>query len=308
MERILITGGCGFVGCNLIPRLLDSGRYQVRVIDNLSLGQREWIDEFDVEFIEGDIREVQAVDAALEDVDAVVHLAADTRVMDSIENPEKNFDYNVAGSFNLLQRMRVNGVRRVVNASTGGAIMGEVDPPVHEEMTPRPTAPYGASKLAVEGYVSAFSGAYGFDGVSLRFSNVYGPRSFHKGSVVATFIRQIIKGETLTIYGDGSQTRDYIFSEDLADGILRAIDSRVSGVYQLGTGVGTSLNDLVTALRNVTGRDVNVRHEDFRDGELRHTWCDVSKAKQAFQFNPSTRLEQGLGQTWDWFEKRLSRA
>lgn len=172
MERILITGGCGFVGCNLIPKLLGSGRYTVRVIDNLSLGKRAWIDEFDTDFVEGDIRDPDAVDAALKGVDAVVHLAADTRVMDSIEDPAKNFDHNVTGSFTLLQRMRAAGVTRIVNASTGGAIMGEVDPPVHEDMTPRPTAPYGASKLAVEGYVSAFSGAYGFDGVSLRFSNV----------------------------------------------------------------------------------------------------------------------------------------
>jgi UDP-glucose 4-epimerase len=302
MERILITGGCGFVGCNLIPRLLGSGRYTVRVIDNLSLGKRAWIDEFDTEFVEGDIRNPDAVDAALEGVDAVVHLAADTRVMDSIEDPAKNFDHNVAGSFTLLQRMRAAGVTRIVNASTGGAIMGEVDPPVHEDMTPRPTAPYGASKLAVEGYVSAFSGAYGFDGVSLRFSNVYGPRSFHKGSVVATFIRQMLRGETLTVYGDGSQTRDYIFSEDLADGIVRAIEARVSGVYQLGTGRGTSLNTLIETLAAVTGLEPDVRYEDFRPGELVHTWCDVRKARNAFGFDPSTPLEEGLAQAWDWFK------
>lgn len=266
MERILITGGCGFVGCNLIPFLLRNGNYDIRVLDNLSLGRREWIDEFDVEFVQGDIRDNTALDRALKNVDIVVHLAADTRVMDSIEDPNKNFDYNVIGSFNLLDRMRLADVNRIINASTGEAIMGEVDPPVHEEMTPRPTAPYGASKLAVEGYVSAFSGAYGFKGTSLRFSNVYGPRSFHKGSVVATFMRQILNGEPLTVYGDGSQTRDYIFSEDLAGGIQKAVEARVSGVYQLGTGKGTYLNGLIDALRTVTGKSFEVNYERFRPG------------------------------------------
>lgn len=302
--NILITGGCGFVGANLIARLRQTSDAKIRVIDNESLGKRAWIDEFDVEFVEGDIRDAQAVAGALDGIDTVVHLAADTRVMDSIENPAFNFDVNVQGTFTLIEEMRKAGVTRIVNASTGGAIIGETTPPVNEDMVPRPTSPYGAAKLAVEGYLAAYAGSYGFDAVSLRFSNVYGRRSYHKGSVVAAFFKRIAKGEPITIYGDGSQTRDYVFADDLCDGILAAIEARCSGVYQLGTGLGTSLNELVEVIRGVVGSTypVEVKFEDFRDGEIRHTWCDISKAKDAFGYNPALSLEQGIDETWTWFK------
>ena len=162
---------------------------------------------------------------ALRRVDAVVHLAADTRVIDSIADPTRNFDVNVAGTFGLLNLMREVGVPRLVNASTGGAILGEAPPPVHEEMAPRPASPYGAAKASAEAYCSAFAASYGLDAVSLRFSNVYGPLSFHKGSVVAAFMRRILDDQPLVVYGDGSQTRDYVFVEDLCDGIVVALNS-----------------------------------------------------------------------------------
>lgn len=301
--HILITGGCGFVGANLIARLRQTSDAKIRVIDNESLGKRDWIEEFDVDFVPGDIRNADAVAGALDGIDTVVHLAADTRVMDSIENPAYNFDVNVQGTFTLIEEMRKAGVRRIVNASTGGAIIGETTPPVNEDMVPRPTAPYGAAKLAVEGYLAAYAGSYGFDAVSLRFSNVYGRRSYHKGSVVAAFFKQIAKGQPITIYGDGTQTRDYVFADDLCDGILAAIQARCSGVYQLGTGIGTSLNDLVDVIKDVVGPDypVTVKFEDFRDGEIKHTWCDIAKAKQEFQYKPDLTLKQGITETWNWF-------
>ena len=153
------------------------------------------------------------------------------QVIPSVEKPQFNFDVNVIGSFNVLEAARASGIKRVVSASTGGAIIGEVTPPVHEAMVPHPMSPYGASKLAVEGYCSAFSASYGLNAISLRFSNVYGPRSFHKGSVVAEFLRGILHGRPLTIYGDGSQTRDYVFVEDLCEGILAGLTRDVSGVF-----------------------------------------------------------------------------
>ena len=193
LHRILITGGCGFVGSNLVEALQGGPNApEIRVFDNESLGKRDRRHEgLDVEFVSGDLRDAEAIRLAISGVDAVIHLAADTRVVDSVANPTHNFDVNVVGSFNLLMAMREAGVTRIINASTGGAIIGNAEPPVREEMVPSPLSPYGASKLAVEGYCSTFAHAYGFQATSLRFSNVYGPRSYHKGSVVATFFKKI---------------------------------------------------------------------------------------------------------------------
>ncbi|HFC04760.1 MAG TPA: NAD-dependent epimerase/dehydratase family protein, partial [Rhizobiales bacterium] len=175
LGRVLITGGCGFIGSNLARRLIAVDACDhIAVIDNESLGNRTVLDGIDVEFISGDMRNDEDVRGAVKDMDAVVHLAADTRVLDSIDNPVFNYENNVQATFNLLLAMRDLGVERLANASTGGAILGEVPPPVHEEMVPKPLSPYGASKLAVEGYCSAFSASYGLKALSMRFSNVYG--------------------------------------------------------------------------------------------------------------------------------------
>ena len=302
MKKILITGGAGFIGRHLAHHLTARGDVAVTVIDNESLGDRKHLDLDKVRFIHGDLRDRDDVRASLEGQDAVVHLAADTRVMDSIENPAHNFDNNVLGAFNLLELCRESGVRRVVAASTGGAILGDVEPPVHEEMAPQPTSPYGASKLMLEGYLSAYSSSYGVSGCALRFSNIYGSRSFHKGSVVAHFFKQILAGDPLVVYGDGSQTRDYLYAGDLVEGIWAALASDAEGAFQLGTGRPTTLNQLLDVMGTVTGLDLEVDYRDFRAGEVRDTWCQIDKARESFGFDPSTSLEDGLRSTWEWFE------
>ncbi|MFT4085264.1 MAG: NAD-dependent epimerase/dehydratase family protein [Nocardioides sp.] len=301
MKKVLITGGAGFIGRHLADHLVRHGDYRVTVLDNESLGDRRHLDLDAVRFIKGDLRDREQLRAALTGQDAVVHLAADTRVMDSIEDPANNFENNVVGTFNLLELCRELGVPRVVAASTGGAILGDVPPPVHEEMAPRPTSPYGASKLMLEGYLSAYSAAFGVSGCALRFSNIYGPRSFHKGSVVAHFFKQILADQPLVVYGDGSQTRDYLFVGDLVAGITDAVESDAEGAYQLGSGHGTTINQLLDAMRSVTGLDLDVRYEDFRAGEVRDTWCRIEKARAGFGFDPATPLEDGLRTTWRWF-------
>lgn len=306
MKKLLITGGAGFVGRHLADYLAGLGTYQVTVFDNESLGDRSHLDLDKVRFVLGDLRDADQVRAALEGQDAVVHLAADTRVMDSIADPAHNFDNNVIGTFNLLQACREHGVGRVVAASTGGAIMGEVPPPVHEDMSPRPTSPYGASKLMMEGYLSAFSESYGVSGCALRFSNIYGPRSFHKGSVVAHFYKRVLSGEPLVVYGDGSQTRDYLYVGDLVEAIRAAVESDVTGPYQLGSGKPTSLNTLIDGMREATGRDLEVVYEDFRAGEVRNTWCQIDRAREAFGYDPTTPLSEGLKVTWEWFRDASS--
>jgi UDP-glucose 4-epimerase len=301
VKNILITGGAGFIGRHLADALLRHGDYQVRVLDNESLGDRSQLDLTKVEFLAGDLRSTDDVARALDGQDAVVHLAADTRVMDSIEHPAHNFENNVVGTFNLLEGCREGGVERVVAASTGGAIVGDVPPPVHERMAAQPTSPYGASKLMLEGYLSAYSAAFGLQGCALRFSNIYGPRSFHKGSVVAHFYKRILAGEPLVVYGDGSQARDFLYAGDLVEGIRVAIESDAVGSYQLGSGQPTTVNELLDHMRAVTGRDLDVVYEDFRAGEVHRTWCEVDKARGAFGFAPTTSLRDGLQQTWDWF-------
>ena len=309
MQRVLITGGAGFVGVNLAAHLQEHGGYRISVLDDESLGDRRHVEPYCDAFFRGDIRNEVDLERAVAGQDCVVHLAADTRVMDSIADPAKNFDVNAVGSFRLLQACRAHGVGRLVAASTGGAILGDAPAPVDEGMVANPLAPYGASKLAMEGYISAFSGAYGLAGCALRFSNIYGPKSYHKGSVVAHFFKQILAGEDLVVYGDGSQSRDFLFVGDLVAGIRAAIERGATGTFQLGSGRPTTVNELLELIREVIGRpDLSVRYGDFRAGEVQATWCNIGKAERAFGFQPTTTLAEGLEQTWDWFRSRQPQA
>lgn len=301
MTNVLITGGAGFIGRHLANYLTRRGDVAVTVIDNESLGDRKHLDLRQVRFIAGDLRNRDDLRAALEGQDVVVHLAADTRVIESIADPAHNFESNVIGSFNLLELCRELGVNRIIAASTGGAILGDVDPPVHEQIAPQPTSPYGASKLMLEGYLSAYASSFSMSGCALRFSNIYGPRSFHKGSVVAHFYKQILAGDKPIVYGDGSQTRDFLYVGDLVEGIWTAAESPAQGSYQLGSGTPTTVNQLLELMRNVTGLELEVLYQDFRAGEVRDTWCEIEKARASFGFDPGTKLEDGLRHTWEWF-------
>ena len=273
------------------------------MLDNESTGNRSAVDFERVTFVHGDIRDRSDLRACLKGVSSVVNLAADTTVIESVEDPEFNFDVNVVGTFYLLAEAKALGIEKIVHASTGGAIIGSATPPVHENMAASPMSPYGASKLANEGYMSAFAGAYGMHTVSLRFSNVYGPGSFHKGSVVAQFYKQILRGETLNVYGDGTQQRDFLFIEDLTDGIARALNSSVTGVFQLGSGYPTSINQLIDDMRIVVGSDhpFGVQYCEQRAGEVHQTWCNIDKARHELGFSPDTSLQDGLTKTWSWF-------
>ena len=271
MTNILITGGCGFIGINLLDYFQKNTSNQITVLDNLSVGNSEYLKEFDVEFIEGDIRDANLVNQIMKKVDAVIHLAADTRVIDSIENPNYNFDVNVTGTYNLLCSARNHAVEKFVMASTGGAIVGNASLPVNEKMVPKPISPYGASKLCGEAYCSAFAGAYGMKTVCLRFSNVYGPRSYHKGSVISHFYKQIIKRAPLIIYGNGEQTRDFIYVDDLCEVIHKALFIQDGGTsYQLGTGVETSINELVELIGHCVQNAYSLKVENApaRKGEI----------------------------------------
>jgi UDP-glucose 4-epimerase len=302
MKSYLITGGCGFIGVNLVKRLCARGD-SVRVFDNLSTGRHEDAASLGAQVIVGDVRDARAVSEAAKGAEVVVHLAAHTRVIESITDPDLNFDINVVGTKNVLQACRDTGVQKLVFASTGGAILGDQKPPTHEEMVPRPISPYGAGKLAGEAYCSAFAGSFGLNTVALRFSNVYGPFSYHKGSVVAQFFRNLIQGKPLIVYGDGSQTRDYVFVEDLIEAVLLAEQIDTPGdVFQIASGRETSLNELIALIGKVVpDRAVNICHEPARRGEVLRNYARIEKARKTLGYEPRVPLEEGLHRTWHWF-------
>jgi UDP-glucose 4-epimerase len=305
MKSYLVTGGCGFIGVNLTSRLVTEG-HRVRILDNLSLGKPGDIQHLGVDLQIGDVRDPAAVKKACIGVDVVVHLAAHTRVVESVSNPELNFEINAIGTFNVLQACRDAGVQKMIFASTGGAILGEQEPPVHEGMVPRPVSPYGAGKLAGEAYCSAFFGSYGLKTTALRFSNVYGPFSYHKGSVVAQFFRDLMEQKPLVVYGDGEQTRDFLYVADLVDAILLADKAETAGeVFQIASGRETSIRTLLSTMKEVLPElRFEVNYEPSRAGEISRNYADIGKARRLIGYDPKTKLPEGLKATWDWFQSK----
>jgi UDP-glucose 4-epimerase len=300
-RRVLVTGGAGFVGVNL-GRLLTSQGFRTRCYDNFSTGKRSDAEAagYD-EVVEGDILHAEALSEAAADVDLVVHLAAQSGVPTSIADPVRDCELNVRGTLNALVAARDAGVQGFVMASSS-APLGPVAPPVNEESVPRPISPYGASKLAGEAYCSAFAGSYGLPTVALRFTNVYGPFSYHKGSVVASFCKAAVAGEPLTIYGDGTQTRDFVFVEDLCRGLLQALTSGAKGMLaHLGSGTETSIGAVAKEITVRFPGDVGIDHVEPRLGDIPRTYADISLARRELGYAPSTSLQDGLDATVAWF-------
>jgi len=318
----LITGGCGFIGTSLIRTLEAQGGHNIRVLDNLSTGTRQDLSlvchftETDckslqdaphgVELVVGDILDEKLTMEVSEGIDVIVHLAANTGVGPSVEDPRSDCYSNVIGTFNYLEACRIKQVPRFVFASSG-APAGEVEPPIHEELPAHPVSPYGASKLAGEGYCSAYARSYGVDTVCLRFGNVYGPGSVHKSSVVAKFIRQALDGETLEIYGDGTQTRDFIYIDDLIDAVLKAASVPGIGgeVFQIATNrettVGEMTEQLVEILQDRSVKDIKVINGETRVGDVKRNFSDTTKAKQRLGWQTTENLKTGLHKTVDYF-------
>ncbi len=319
----LITGGCGFIGSNLIAHLLEGDEpHAVRVVDNLCESSRDdlaAVCEFreigadgigpvatqGVELVVGDIRDAQLAVRATRGADVIVHLAGCTGVLPSVEDPRTDCETNVLGIFNYLDAARQAGCKGFVFASSG-APLGEQHPPIHEEKVPRPISPYGASKLCGEAYCSAFHGSYGLATVALRFGNVYGPRSARKMSVVAKFIKSALDRQPLDIYGKGDQTRDFIYIDDLVRAIVLAANSDVGGeVFQIATHRETTVSEIATMLagllRERTVTNVIINHSDPMAGEVQRNFSDVSKAKRMLGWEPKTTLAEGLRTTVNWF-------
>lgn len=319
----VITGGCGFIGVNLVGRLLrDDERASVRVVDDLSASTREDLGAVcsfrevsatdlppagapGVDLVVGDVRDRELALRATRGADVVVHLAACSEVLRSVQDPVTDCQINVLGTLNYLVGARDAGCSAFVLASSV-ATLGEQPPPVHEGKVPRPLSPYGASKAAGEAYLHAFFGSYDLPTVALRFANVYGPWSATKGSVIPKFIRQALAGEDLEIWGDGSQTRDFVYVSDLVDAILAAARADVGGeVFQIATHRETTVSEitamLVDLLDERAGVRARVRHGEPMKGEIRRNFSDISHAKEVLGWEPATGLREGLSATVDWF-------
>lgn len=322
--RWFITGGAGFIGRALIDALTREGGNSIRVYDNLSVGTREdlagtfprfvelndeagfscWKDE--VSLFIGDILDVERIKLAVQGADIVVHLAANTGVGPSVDNPMADCMSNVVGTLNVLESCRLGGVNRFIFASSG-APLGVQTPPLNEEMSPHPASPYGASKLAGEGYCSAYFHSFGINTVGLRFGNVYGEGSSKKSSVVAKFIKKIMLGEALEIYGDGSQTRDFIHISDLVAAIRAASSkSNVGGeIFQIATSEERTVAELTERLVAVTDAEglpvASVVYGPKRVGDVARNYSDTRKALRVLGWEPKMELDEGLKQTVRYF-------
>jgi UDP-glucose 4-epimerase len=304
MSRILVTGGCGFIGSNLTIMLSKMG-HDVRVFDNLSTGNMALLGDLGIEMHIGDIRNSHEIKKVLEDIDGVIHLAAYGSVVASVDNPYENFEINVLGTFNLLNECRKNNIKNIVLASTGGALIGNATPPVDESSLPRPISPYGAGKLCCEAYSSSFSHSYGMSITALRFANVMGPNSWHKKGAVTAFMKAILRGEKITIYGDGSATRDFLYVEDLCSGIVAAYEKSLPGFnpIHLASGQEVSIRELAKLIAIGAGKpDYPIQHLTKRVGEVERNFASYDFANKVLGFEPSISLQEGIGKTWSWLK------
>jgi UDP-glucose 4-epimerase len=307
LMRSLVTGGSGFIGSNLVDALVARGD-EVTVVDDLSTGRRENLEEAlgaGAELVEADVRDAEAMSALAEErnPELIFHLAAQIDVRRSVADPAFDASINVGGTANLLEAARAAGAQRFVFVSTGGAIYGEGEGrqlPLGEDAAEEPLAPYGQSKLAGEGYVSLYRRLYRLSGISLRLGNVYGPRQDPLGEagVIAIFCGRLRTSEAPTVFGDGAQTRDYIYVGDVVEAALRAASSEAGGAFNIGTGRETSVLELVELLRELGGVDgFTPEFAPPRAGEVQRIALNCSRAADELDWQASTDLRVGLAQT-----------
>ena len=310
ISKAVVTGGAGFIGSNLVNRLVDEGT-EVLVIDDLSTGMLSRLSSAralgGVHFHQIDVRAPELRDAFIAFAPEVVfHLAAQIDVRASVADPVTDASINVLGTINVLLAARDAGVDRVVFSSSGGATFGDTTTiPTPETVTKRPDSPYGVSKKIVDDYLDYFRRTAALDYVSLGFANVYGPGQDPAGEagVVAIFSGDLLSGRTSTIYGDGLQTRDYVFVEDVTDACWRAALQGGGRYLNIGTSVETTVVDLYDKMARIVGSSVRPNHAAPRAGEQRRSALDASEAKEILGWEPWTSLDDGLAQTIDWFRK-----
>lgn len=305
MSHYLVTGGAGFIGSHLTEELLRRG-HRVRVLDNLSTGKRGNLAHLrEVEFLEGDVADMDACVRAVQGVEYVLHQAAIPSVPRSVKDPVTSNRSNIDGSLNILVAARDAGVRRVVYAGSSSAYGDTPTLPKHESMPTSPLSPYALQKLVAEQYCQMFTRLYGLETVTIRYFNVFGPRqdpgSPYSG-VISLFSTALLEGRRPTIYGDGEQTRDFTYVANVVDGVLRACEAEGAAgeVINVATGGRISLNQLLRAMNEIVGTQIEPIHAEARAGDVRDSQADISRARQLLGYEPTIALEEGLRRTLDW--------
>jgi nucleoside-diphosphate-sugar epimerase len=305
--QTLVTGGAGFIGSNIARALLERGD-DVRVLDDLSTGRRENLEGVNVDLLVGTIEDLDTVDAAMQGVEVVFHQAALPSVKRSVDDPIRTHSVNATGTLNILHGARRGGVKRVVYASSSSAYGNTPVLPKQEDMSPAPLSPYAVAKLTGEQYCRAFSHVYGLETVALRYFNVFGPRqdpASHYAAVIPLFATALLEGRQPTVHGDGEQTRDFTFIDNVVSANLLAAggDERSSGqAMNIACGYRVSLNQLLASLAEIIGvSEVQANHTEPRAGDVRDSLADVSKAAELIGYRPLVELDEGLALTVDWF-------
>jgi len=305
MKKILVTGGAGFIGTNLLYFILErSKKSEIVVLDNFHNAISNDIHNHPrVRVIKGDVRVLTDIKKSLKGVDACVHLAAATDVRKSIKNPGQHIEENVMGALNVLNTCKDYNIKRIVFASSN-ATLGVQSPPITESMVPKPISPYGVSKLFGEMMADVFNDLYGMSIISLRFSNVYGLYSENKTSVITTFIKNILQQKPIIVYGNGKQTRDFIYVQDICNAIYLSIKNpSAKGVLQIASGKEISIIDLLKMLKTITGREIKLEYHLARKGEIKRNYSKIIKARRVLSYRPSVDLYDGLIKTYYYFLK-----
>lgn len=302
--KTLVTGGCGFIGSNLVDKLIDLG-YDVLVVDNLITGKEENINK-KAKFYKINLTNYKNLESIFSTLkpEIVFHLASNASVTESIKNPKFDAENNILGSINLFELSIKNKVKRIIYSSTGGAVYIEgKNLPKKENAKISPISPYGVSKYCVEKYLDYYKNLYKIERVTLRYSNVYGPRQdpFGEAGVVAIFTNRILKGERPIVYGDGNQTRDFIYVDDVIKANILSIDGE-DDIYNIGTGIETSINELIKIFSKILDKNIEPIYDEKREGEIYRISLSTKKAERQLKFKFETSLEEGIKKTVDWFK------
>ncbi|HYB90741.1 MAG TPA: NAD-dependent epimerase/dehydratase family protein [Candidatus Binataceae bacterium] len=306
--RILVTGGAGFIGSHTVDELIRAGLGEVAVLDDLSAGKRRQVNP-SARFYRADLRDVGEVTQVIdrERPEVIYHFAAQMDVRRSVSDPALDAQINLVGFLHLIEAARRNGLRRVIFSSTGGAIYGEQEAfPCDEDHPRRPVSPYGVAKLATESYLFFYHVQYGIDYLALRYANVYGPRQDPHGEagVVAIFSARILEGRPVTIFGDGKQTRDYVYVDDVVRANVAALTSNASGMaLNIGTGVETDVNTLHAQLAAIAGEARPAEYAPARPGEQRRSVISPARAEKVLGWRPRVPMREGLAETFHYFRE-----
>jgi UDP-glucose 4-epimerase len=310
--RVLVTGGAGFIGSNIVAELIRQ-RHTARVLDNFSTGRRENLrDHVDqVELVEGDLRSYHTVREAVDGIEVVLHQAALPSVPRSVRDPITSNDVNVVGTLNLLHAAKNAGVRRVVYASSSSVYGDTPELPKHEGMVPNPLSPYAVSKLAAENYCRVFARIYGLETVCLRYFNVFGPQQdphSQYSAVIPKFVTAMLRGEQPVVFGDGEQTRDFTYVDNVIDAnLLAATVSCEPGLtVNCACHDRTSINELIRQINGILGAEVRAKYVERRKGDIVHSFASIDRISQTLGYSPKVGFAAGLRKTIDWYKKRLN--